>query len=285
MIVVKLRPRIEYTFGQFCRRAISRQNSAKEWRMCFLKIPFYTLKELLPIIFEILVPPNTINERKVIMRIRFYSIIIIVLAVSSITQAEIINKIGVLLGGGQSFEIGYENKTYSKVSISPAIDLELLGSKYLSIKTIIGYDTKGSNDLNFTLTKNLGVSHDSLVDSLVDEKRKSDYLSLRILMTLKIPLQFFKPYLLLGPRLDYLLKREIEDTWLGAKPVDMTKNTTRLVYGISSGIGTIFNLKNLSISPLILADLDLNKSKAEYGNQYRNFQYLIALELAYNFSK
>lgn len=196
-------------------------------------------------------------------------------------HANVINNIGLSFGGGQSFEIDYDDNTYHKLSISVALSIEMFDSKYFSLKSTVGYDQKGSNGLYFNFTDFIFDTINSS-DSLVDEKRRSDYLSLRILGKFKFLLQTkMKPYLLVGPSINYLLKRRVEDTWLGAEKYDITDKTTRWSYGISSGLGTEFLFKKLRISPYALVNIDLNKTKAEFNYKFRNGTYFFAIELAY----
>lgn len=108
---------------------------------------------------------------------------------------------------------------------------------------------------------------------------------MRIFAKPKIPLKTFSPFLLVGPRIDCLLKRQVEDIWLGAKPYDITDKATKWIFGISAGLGTDINFKNLTVAPFVLADFDINESKVEFGNVYRNFQYRIFIDASYNIGK
>ncbi len=218
---------------------------------------------------------------------RYHFSIFLIICLTFSLNATIIDNIGVTFGGGQSFEIDYKDKTYSKYSFSTSFSIELFNTKYFSLKSFIGYDQKGSNDLYFSFTvvdpNNGGItSH----DSLVEVKRKSDYLHVNVLGKFKIlPDRKLIPYVLLGPRIDYLLKRTVEETWLGADEYDITDKTTKYLFGISSGIGIEINVNKFILTPFALCNVGFNKTKAEFGNEFRNIQYVIALELAYSLRK
>lgn len=220
-----------------------------------------------------------VKSKGLTMRKKLFHLIIIIIFSFSLTGAGVIRDIGIDFGAGQSFELDYFKRDYNKFSISSNFFIDLLNFKYFSLKISLGYSQKGSNSVYFTFTK--WVNNEIVIyDSLVDETRKSDYLTLGVFLKPQIPFRTITPYLILGPRIDYLMKRQYK-AFLSAEAKDVTDISNHWIYGFSLGIGNEFNINKIILSPLFVVDIDINKSKAEFDEEYKNFKYSVIFSISY----
>jgi hypothetical protein len=228
------------------------------------------------------------------MTLRFTSIIIFVLYFS-VSANNFIKPFGINIGIGQSNE-GFGNGNYgenpytynSKFSFSTLISYETLRAKYFSLIPMIGYSKKGADKTTNVIGRNI-IMH-------LSENRNSDYLEFDLFFKPKYNFQSFTPFILIGPRFDYLLNRNIKTNYYyeidsNIQNYNITDISTKFIYGLSLGMGISFHFVNVNISPFTKIDWDLMSSSSNgyflvdnipvpYRETYKNVKY--ALYLAIN---
>jgi len=214
------------------------------------------------------------------MNSRIVGFLLVLIAAFSCSTAGVIRDAGIDFGAGQSFEMGYFDETYNKFAISSDLFIELLDLDFFSLRVSAGYSQKGSEKLKRTYSK---IENGGIVfyDSIVDYSRKSDYLTTGIFLKPQFPIGSMRLYLLIGPRFDYLIKREYTEKFLDGDPEDVTSNAQRTIFGMTLGVGYEFAKGKFILSPSFVTDFDFTESEAEYDESYKNFKYAIVFSVGY----
>jgi hypothetical protein len=163
------------------------------------------------------------------------------LIVSIFAKSQIMNSISVYYGISRSdlnlnYSEPYFNSTNSSMkSITgfySGINFESFGAKYLAMDTGIGFYQKGG--LNGFIQEGDGGVH-SLTWNL-------DYLTIDTKLKAKYRYKNISPYLLIGPRFDYLLKSSSE-----FRKYVVYSDVNKINYGIRYGIGIQYFIDKLFV--------------------------------------
>lgn len=111
-------------------------------------------------------------------------------------------------------------------------DIESFESKYFALVTGIGFYQKGALD-------EFPTERDGFVSSL---KWNLDYITIDTKLRAKIKLKKFSPYLLVGPRLDYLVRFSSE-----FDEYDQLAKLNKINYGLRGGIGVQYFIDNFIV--------------------------------------
>ena len=122
--------------------------------------------------------------------------------------------------------------TFNKgiVGFDAIIGVNYLNFKYLCLSSNIGFIQKGGSQ-NVIMTNELG---DSI--ATIKEILKLNYLTINTTFNLKIPIiKFLEPYIVAGPRLDYLIRYKENVVFL--KQFEDVGKLSKISYGILLGCG------------------------------------------------
>lgn len=112
------------------------------------------------------------------------------------------------------------------------VDIESFESKYLALITGVGFYQKGALD-------EFPTERDGFVSSL---KWDLDYITIDTKLKAKIKFKNISPHLLVGPRLDYLLRFSSE-----FDEYDQLAKLNKINYGLRGGIGVQYFIDNLIV--------------------------------------
>ena len=182
----------------------------------------------------------------------------LVLVLSTITlHSQVIAGVGIKGGislANQSHHftpINYTIETQSIATPSAALFIEVFSRKYLSYQLDLSYVTKGSK----TTTESVTVNHlenDLFVVNLGDlTVSKFSYFVFSPMVRFRFDQNHLTPYLMLGPRIDYLLNYKTESV----HPLEVQHS---FILGLSGGVGVEFNLNNLGLFLEVQVQPDLS---------------------------
>ncbi len=138
----------------------------------------------------------------------------------------------------------------SKLGFNAGIFLELPAFPFITVVTELNYVQKGiQKEILQTTSENPDGTGE-----MVTWKLGINYLNLSLLGKAGINLGVVKPYLLVGPRLDYELNKSVD--YDRASFYDEFKKS-RL--GLKLGLGSEFNLINLRLLAEVIYDLDFSE--------------------------
>ena len=198
---------------------------------------------------------------------------LVLLLAQSAAQAQLTRSYGIKLG------LVGANETWSTIpatdtrwGFTAGVYAELPYSKYLSADGEIQYTQKG---MKYSIPVTTASQPDGSGQYYTLSPR-IDYISIPILAKLRLPLPKFTPYLVVGPRFDFLISRS-------GGPLDAAiSQFDKMDYGLTIGAGVELN----SIFPFgLLAEFRYNPNSYDsYNNQYlsvrnRSMDFLVGVRL------
>jgi len=148
------------------------------------------------------------------------------------------------------FKIGIsvsnQNMKYKTVEINRDFDnyiglnidafVNIFDFKIYELISQISYSQKGSIE-GIVSTYVDPIIHNYVIGETVNYKNRTDYISLFILGKLNSDLKFLNPYVIVGPRIDFLINAESETI-----PEQIYDDLKKYNLGLSIGVGTEFSL-------------------------------------------
>lgn len=143
---------------------------------------------------------------------------------------------------------GFNFNPDNRIGLNVGLFAELLDIPFFSVVTEFNYIQKGMTDeLNITTADNpSGISK-------VEWDSRLDYINISVLGKFRLNYLLFRPYLLLGPKIDFEIVKE--SNLSGGLEDDFESNRI----GLKAGIGTEINLLPVTIMAELLYDADLNE--------------------------
>lgn len=173
-------------------------------------------------------------------------IVIVLLSATLAVEGQFIGGVGLKAGvslANQSHQItpiDYTLETDPVMGPAAGIFLEAFRGEHFSFQTDLVFVAKGSK----TNTQSVTINHldnDNIVVNEGDPKvSKFYYLTLSPMARYRIELESITPYVLLGPRVDFLLKYETDSDY----PLE---EQNKVIPGLTGGVGVEYNLKGLGI--------------------------------------
>lgn len=150
-------------------------------------------------------------------------------------NAQIISSYGLKLGVGISNQSWYYQSDLlnmdlkDKVGVTARIFADFLSISFFQVEGEIGYLRKGFKDKVLITT----ASQPDGTGEYISENNSLDYLNISALAKFKYDLEIFSPYIVVGPQLNLLLNRNVEQGWKDV--FDKFKDTN---IGLSVGVGS-----------------------------------------------
>lgn len=150
-------------------------------------------------------------------------------------NAQIISSYGLKLGVGISNQSWYYQSDLlnmdwkDKIGITARIFADFLSISFFQVEGEIGYLRKGFKDKVPITT----ASQPDGTGEYISENNSLDYLTISALAKFKYDLEIFSPYIVVGPQLNLLLNRNVEQGWKDV--FDKFKDTN---IGLSVGVGS-----------------------------------------------
>ena len=130
-----------------------------------------------------------------------------------------------------TWKMGYRYGPYSTIA------LDIIKSRYFNITTDVGYCQKGNAEKIEITTLNMpeGTGRDTIFDT------KFSYFTWSLLLKIKYTTTHLVPYAVFGPRMDYQLSCRSD--------FDLqTHNFHNTIWGLTSGVGVEYKIKNIGIN-------------------------------------
>lgn len=174
------------------------------------------------------------------------AIIFVLLSITHAVDGQFINSMGLKVGislADQTYiftPIDYTLKTDPVIGPSAGIFLEAFRGKHFSFQSDLTFVTKGSK----TTTESITVNHLENDRIIVNEGNlkisRFYYLCLSPMARYRMDLDHITLYVLLGPRVDFLVKYKTDSDY----PLE---EQNKVIPGLTGGLGTEFNLNTLYI--------------------------------------
>lgn len=166
------------------------------------------------------------------MKSRMVEIVCLCVFISTITHAQFIRGYGLKVGAVSAtqtwdYRINVNFPTERRWGIDAGVYVEILDIPYVSLLGELHYTQKG-----FSVTLPVTTpAQPNGTGEYVTTRPRVDYLSIPLLVKLRLDMSLVTPYLFAGPRLDYLIAKEPEGT---QAVLDNFKSTD---VGVSLGAG------------------------------------------------
>jgi hypothetical protein len=147
-------------------------------------------------------------------------------------------------------------ETKRRVGFNVAIYAEWLNTPFISLVTQCEYAQRGMG-MEFNRTAN----SPDIIGTFIDYNRV-DYLSIPIFVKLSLPVEPINPYLLLGPRIDFLLGYKSDESAFNAVYDGFSKTMTGASFAVGVDLNTL-----LPLAILIEARYNVD-FKDSYSTQY-----------------
>lgn len=169
-------------------------------------------------------------------------------------------------------------KKHYRQGFYSVVTLDFLQSKYFNITTDIGYCQKGNREKIANTTVNMPEGD----GTYKNYDTKFNYFTFSPLLKVKYQTTHWTPYALMGFRLDYQLSYQ-SDFYLQA----IDSNFHKTIFGLSSGAGLEYKIKNVGINTEFQYHYDLTKlmdtpsSATNAGLAINNKTFIINIGLKY----
>jgi len=208
------------------------------------------------------------------------SILILLFAGTLVINGQFMRSMGVKAGVTMAIQrhhftpIDYTMKTEPIIGPTAGIFMELFRKKRLSFQLDLAYVAKGSK----TNTESITVNHlenDRIVENQGDLTVSNfNYLVASPMARFRFDLNKVSPYLMLGPRFDYLLKYKTDSDF----PLDEQNS---FLLGINFSAGVEYSLGNLGIFGEIQYQADMQPVTGKDPLLINNFALLFNLGIRY----
>ena len=186
-------------------------------------------------------------------------LVLIPLAIISTSQAQIIRAYGFKIGATSSSQVwdytidwlsDFDFTPETRWGINVGVFSEFFNIPYFSLVTELNYIQKGmKEDVPVTT-----VTNPDGTGEYITWDTRVDYLNLSALGKLRLELNLFIPYILLGPKIDFEINQEHS---LGSADI-VEENFNEVMYGLKIGIGSEVKLSTINILAEILYDYNFN---------------------------
>jgi len=207
--------------------------------------------------------------------------LIVILTMTVIVQAQIYKHVGFKTGisfSNQDWkysnpELKIKPKNYSGLYFG--ILAEIINKKYYGLLIEGAYIQKGAKEIiqGTTITPN----DQGYIDTeTISYSNRFDYITLQSYLKIQYPLTYITPYIIAGPRIDYMLNKNIEVFKL------VSNEFEEINYGISYGIGlTYTKLKYIIPFVEIINSPDINKTYETDLLTVSNYSYEIKVGFSF----
>ena len=160
-----------------------------------------------------------------------------------------------------------------------SIGVEYLNFKYFNLHSNVGFIQKGGKD-SISVTGSQGE-----VESKEEFKIKLNYLTLNTNIEFKLPIiKFITPYVLIGPRLDYMISYQEKVDFI--KQFDEINQVNKFIYGFITGAGINFQIKKIQLGAVFEYYINLNKlvdynSDKDVRNKISDYTYTLNFQIGY----
>ncbi len=138
------------------------------------------------------------------------------------------------------------------IGFDASMGVEYLNLKYFNLSSSLGLIQKGGKD-SIMVT---GVQGEN--GSMEEFKIRLNYLTINTVAELKVPIKgFIIPYVLIGPRLDYLISYKESASFI--KQFDEIENVNKFIYGFITGAGINFKIKKIQLGIVFDYYFNINK--------------------------
>jgi len=211
---------------------------------------------------------------------KYLRIFIVILTITIIAQAQIYKHVGFKTGisiSNQDWnysnpELKIKPKNYSGFYFGMVTDI--INNKYYGLSVESAYIQKGAKEIiqGTTITPN----DQGYIDSeTITYSNRFDYITLLSYFKIQYPLTYITPYILVGPRIDYMLSRNIEVFQ------SVSNEFEKMNYGISYGVGLSYYKLRYTIPFIeILSSPDINMTYETDLLTVSNYSY----EIKFGFS-
>jgi len=170
-------------------------------------------------------------------------------------------------------ELKIKPKNYSGLYFG--ILAEIINKKYYGLLIEGAYIQKGAKEIiqGTTITPN----DQGYIDTeTISYSNRFDYITLQSYLKIQYPLTYITPYIIAGPRIDYMLNKNIEVFKL------VSNEFEEINYGISYGIGlTYTKLKYIIPFVEIINSPDINKTYETDLLTVSNYSYEIKVGFSF----
>jgi len=197
-----------------------------------------------------------------------------IIFISTSIQAQLIRSYGIKVGGSLAKQVwdystNYNLEADNRFGLNIGGFVEFLDIPFLSVVAEADYSQKG---MEYT-----GTVHTTSYPSGITKtfNNRIDYLSLFLMGKLRYNLVLFSPYLLVGPRVDIELGKNVETEFSSAYD-DFKKGNV----GLTIGVGTeLIKVLPLSLLAEFRYNYDLTNVYSENGVDVKNqsFDFLIGI--------
>jgi len=213
--------------------------------------------------------------------IKYLRMLIVILTMTVIVQAQIYKHVGFKTGisfSNQDWkysnpELKIKPKNYSGLYFG--ILAEIINKKYYGLLIEGAYIQKGAKEIiqGTTITPN----DQGYIDTeTISYSNRFDYITLQSYLKIQYPLTYITPYIIAGPRIDYMLNKNIEVFKL------VSNEFEEINYGISYGIGlTYTKLKYIIPFVEIINSPDINKTYETDLLTVSNYSYEIKVGFSF----
>lgn len=167
------------------------------------------------------------------------------------------------------------------IGFDASLGIEYLNFKYFNLSSGLGFTQKGGKD-SLMVTGAQGEN-----GSMAEFKIRLNYLTLNTVVELKVPIRdFITPYVLIGPRLDYLIS--YKEGANSIKQFDEIGKVNKFIYGIITGAGINFKIKKIQLGIVFDYYFNINKlvdytSDKGVSNKISDITYTLNFLVGYRF--
>ncbi len=138
------------------------------------------------------------------------------------------------------------------IGFDASLGIEYLNFKYFNLSSGLGFIQKGGKD-SIMVTGVLGED-----GSMAEFKIMLNYLTINTVVKLKVPIKnFITPYIIIGPRLDYLIS--YKEDLIFIKQFDEIGKVNKFIYGFITGAGININIRKIQVGVVFDYYFNFNK--------------------------
>jgi|GEM_PF-2535787 len=197
-------------------------------------------------------------------------VFILLFAVTSFSNAQALKNIGFKAGGMVSqfkYEYNidgykYNSDPYSVIRVSAGVYGEFFNLPVFSVIGEINYIEKGAHrEIDVT-----DISNPDGLGKLTDVDAYLKYINISILSKVRLDGIYFSPYLLLGPKVDFEVGRDVHSAL-----TPLYNGVQKIRFGFKAGVGTELKLWGINFISEVLFDKDLGYLYDSGGLQIANY--------------